>query len=326
MSDLLNPGFWAFVSVVAGIFTIFALGLQIQFGFGGLLNFGHVAFMAMAAYAMAILVVKAGMPLWAASAAGLGLAVLFGVLVGLPALRLRSDYLAISTIALGEIVRYLALNLQDLTGGPQGTINLLGPGRAASYNEAWLPFLSWVQVGLRSFLGDAANRDIAMTVIVWSLALVLLTGVRALVRSPWGRVLKAVRDDEGAAASFGKNAVLYKVQAFALGSALAGLAGLLYAFQFSFFSPQDFEPLTTFFAWVIVILAGTGSTWGLPVAAVIFATLFAGSRFLSIPPFVYFDAAERASLRLILIGLILIGLIAFRPQGLFGKREEMVLE
>ena len=139
-------------------------------------------------------------------------------------------------------------------------------------------------------------------------------------------MLRSVREDEDAASALGKNVFSYKLQALAVGAALAAIAGLFYSFQFSFFSPNDFDPLTTFFAYIIVILAGTARNWAVPVGAVIFGVIFAGTRFFDFPPFTYFGSADRAYLRLIIVGLILIGLMAFRPQGLFGKREEMVLE
>jgi branched-chain amino acid transport system permease protein len=326
MSGLANVQFWAFVGVVAGIFTIFALGLQVQFGFTGLLNFGHVAFMAIAAYTMAILVVKTGLPLWLASLVAIAVAIAFGLLIGIPTLRLRADYLAITTIAFGEIVRYVALNEQDLTGGPQGTINLSGAGRAASYNDDWLAFQRTVQGWLERLIGETATRDVTMLVIVWTVALAAVALLQFVVRSPWGRVLRAVREDEDAAAALGKNVFSYKLQALAVGAALGAVAGLFFAFQFSFFSPRDFEPLTTFFAYVIVILGGTARNWGVPVGAVIFGIVFAGTRFLDFWPLTEFDSAERAYVRLVVVGLILIGLMAFRPQGIFGRREELVLE
>lgn len=318
--------FWAFVGVVAGIYTILALGLQVQFGFTGLLNFGHAAFMAVGAYTMAILVVKAGWPLWGASLAAIAVAMAFGLLLGLPTLRLRADYLAITTIAFAEIVRYVAINEQGLTGGPVGTIALAGPGEAASYNREWLDFQGAVQDRLESVLGDDATRDVTMLILVWAVALVLLILVDAAVRTPWGRVLKSIREDEDAAAALGKNVFAYKLQALAIGAALAAIAGLFFAFQFSFFSPGDFDPLVTFFAYTIVILGGTARNWAVPVGAVLFGVIFAGTRFFDFPPFSLLDTAERAYVRLIVIGLVLIGLILFRPQGLLGRRDEMVLE
>jgi neutral amino acid transport system permease protein len=118
----------------------------------------------------------------------------------------------------------------------------------------------------------------------------------------------------------------YKLQVLALGSAFGGIAGLFYAWQFSFFSPADFQPLLTFFAWMIVILGGLGRVWSVPVGSLVFGFLFAGTRFLDFAPLSYLDSAERAYVRLIVIGLVILGLVLLRPQGILGRREEMVLE
>jgi branched-chain amino acid transport system permease protein len=318
--------FWSFVGVIAGIYTIFALGLQVQFGFTGLMNFGHVAFMAISAYTMAILVVKSDWPLWAASLAALGAGIGFGLLIGLPTVRLRADYFAITTIAFAEIVRYVALNWEALTGGSQGSIALAGPTSAASYNASWVEFQTRVGDWLSPIVGDEPNENVVMLVIVWVAAVVLLALTWFVMRSPWGRVLKAIREDEEATAALGKNVFWYKLQSLALGAALGAIAGLFYAYQFSFFSPGDFEPLLTFFAWTIVILGGTARVWAVPVGAIVFGVIFAGTRFFDFAPFTYFDAPERAYLRLVIIGLILIGLMAFRPQGLLGRKEDLVFE
>jgi branched-chain amino acid transport system permease protein len=326
MSTVLSLQFWAFVGVIAGIYTILALGLQVQFGFTGLLNFGHAAFMAVGAYTMAILVVKSGWPLWGASLAAIGVALAFGLLIGLPTLRLRADYLAITTIAFAEIVRYVAINEQGLTGGPVGTIALAGPGRATSYNAEWVDFQNGVRDRLEAVIGEHATKDVTMLVIVWVVALVLLALVEAMVRTPWGRVLRSIREDEDAAAAVGKNVFAYKLQALAVGAVLGAIAGLFFAFQFSFFSPGDFDPLVTFFAYTIVILGGAARNVAVPVGALLFGLVFAGTRFFDFPPFSLLDSADRAYVRLIVIGLILIGLMLFRPQGLLGRREEMVLE
>lgn len=321
MSTIASGDFWAFVFVVAGIYTILALGIQVQFGFAGLLNFGHVAFMAIGAYTMAILIVKEGWSTWLAAPAAVVVAALFGVLLGLPTLRLRADYFAIVTIAFSEIVRYVATNEDRLTGGSQGTINLAGAGKAAAYNGEWESFQSRVEDALH-----VGSKDVAMAVIVWSAAVLLMGAVSLAVRTQWGRILKSIREDEDAAASLGKNVFAHKLQALALGAALAGISGCFYAWQFSFFSPDDFAPLLTFFAWMIVILGGLGRTWSVAVGAVVFGVIFAGTRFFDFAPFTWFESAERAYLRLIVIGLLIIGLVLFRPQGILGRREEMVLE
>jgi branched-chain amino acid transport system permease protein len=321
VSALASGGFWAFVAVVAGIYTIFALGLQLQFGLAGLLNFGQVAFMAIGAYTMAILIVKEGWSTWLAAPLGVVAAGVAGLLLGIPALRLRADFFAIVTIAFSEIVRYVATNQDALTGGSQGTIALGKIGQAAEYNGQWEGFQARVQAWL-----GVSSKDVAMLVLVWVVAIVLLALVWFAVRTPWGRVLRAIREDEDAVAALGKNVLAYKLQALAIGSALAGIAGCFYAWQFSFFSPDDFAPLLTFFAWVIVILGGLGRVWAVPVGALVFGFLFAGTRFLDFAPLSYLSGPERAYLRLILIGLTIIGLVLARPQGILGKRDEMVLE
>jgi branched-chain amino acid transport system permease protein len=323
----LDAQFWTFVGVIAGIYAVFALGLQLQFGFTGLLNFGHVAFMAVSAYTMAILVIRTDMSIWFAALIAIVASMLFGLLIGLPTLRLREDYLAITTISLGEIVRYVALNNPGgLTGGPQGTIHMLGAGTAASYNAEFLRFRNRVQEFLEGIFGDVAGPNFTMMVLIWTVVIVLILLLQLLVNSPWGRVLKSIREDEDAASALGKNVFAYKLQSLALGAAIGAIAGLFFAWHFSFFNPRDFEPLITFFAYVIVLLGGTAKNWAVPVGAIIFAVIFAGTRFLDIWPLTELDSAQRAFLRLIVVGLILIGLMAFRPQGIFGKREEMVLE
>jgi ABC-type branched-subunit amino acid transport system permease subunit len=304
VSALTSGEFWAFVGVVAGIYTIFALGLQLEFGFTGLLNFGQVAFMAIGAYTMAILVVKEGWSTWLAAPLGVVAAAAAGLLLGVPALRLRADYFAIVTIAFSEIVRYVATNEGSLTGGSQGTIALGKVGVAAQYNGQWERFQARVQ----GWLG-VSSKDVAMLVIVWIVATILLALVWLAVRTP-----------------LGKNVPAYKLQVLALGSGLAGIAGLFYAWQFSFFSPDDFAPLLTFFAWMIVILGGLGRIWAVPVGAGVFGFLFAGTRFLDFRPLSYLSGADRAYVRLIVIGLVIIGLVLLRPQGILGKRDEMVLE
>jgi ABC-type branched-subunit amino acid transport system permease subunit len=321
VSTIASGEFWAFVGVVAGIYTLLALGIQLEFGFAGLLNFGHVAFMAIGAYTMAILVVKAGWSMWLAAPLAVLAAACAGVVLGLPTLRLRADYFAIATIAFSEIVRYIATNEDRLTGGSQGTINLAGAGEAAAYNGEWEQFQGWLQTTLH--LG---SKDVTMLLVVWLVALAGCAGLWAAGRTPWGRVLRAIREDEDAAAALGKNVFAFKLQALALGSALAGLAGCFFAWQFSFFSPDDFAPLVTFFAWMIVILGGPGRFFAVPAGALLFGVLFAGTRFFDFAPFSWFDSAERAYLRLLLIGLAIIGLVLFRPQGIMGRREELVLE
>jgi branched-chain amino acid transport system permease protein len=277
--------------------------------------------MAISAYSMAILVVKEGWSTWLAAPLAIVAAAVGGLLLGVSSLRLRADYFAIVTIAFSEIIRYVATNDSSLTGGSQGTIALGPIGTASEYNGDWSRFEGRVQHAL-----GFSSSDATMLVIVWTVAVVLLALTWLALRTPWGRVLRAIRDDEDAAASLGKNTFAYKLQALALGAALAGIAGLFYAWEFSFFSPDDFQPLLTFFAWMILLLGGLGRVWSVPVGALVFGFIFAGTRFLNFPPFTWVASDERAYIRLIIIGLIIIVLVVLRPQGLLGKRREMVLE
>lgn len=318
--------FWLFVAVIAGIYSIFALGLLLQFGVAGLPNFGNVAFMAVAAYTMAIAVVKFNLPMVVAAPLAIAASVLFGLVLAIPTVRLRADYLAITTISAGEIVRYLALNLQDVTGGSAGSVNMLGPGFAASYNKDWLAFQSRVQDLISNVLGQPVSTDLAMAVIVWPVAIGLTVAVWYMVRSPWGRVLRSIREDEEASMALGKDVFRYKLQAFSVGAALTGLAGLFLAWQVSSFSPDDFKPVLTFYAFIIVILGGKTTVWAVPIGALVFGLIFAGTRFLDFWPLSIFDSGERAFLRLMIVGIALIVLVIWKPQGFFGKRSEVALE
>ena len=326
MNVLLSMGFWSFVMVMAGIYTIFALGLHLQIGFTGIANFGHVAFMAIGAYVMAITVIRMDMPLWLASIVAVVTAMLVSVLLGLTTLKLREEYMAISTLAFAEIIRYTSMNATAVTGGVQGSTNLLGPGETARYNDGWQVFIAKVQDILGVVFGDLATRDFAMMVVIWIAAFALFALLQVLVKSPWGRSLKAIREDAESAMAMGKNVLSLRLQSMALGSALGAIAGLFHAYQFSFFQPLDFETLISFYAFIIIIMGGLGKNWGVPVGALIFGLIFGGTRLLNVWPLTTFSSAERAYLRFLIIGALLIWLVMRRPQGLFGKREEMLLE
>jgi ABC-type branched-subunit amino acid transport system permease subunit len=324
--DFLNPSFWLFVAVIAGIYGIMALGLYVQYSLAGLPNFGHVAFMAVAAYAMAIMVVRLDAPLVLAAFGGLLAAVVLAIIMGVPALRLRADYLAIATVAGGEIIRYLALNLSDITGGPIGSIGMLGPGKIAMYNGGWQALLDRLSGWVAPLIGRSPSHDAVMATIVWGSLLLLIALFHFLERSPWGRVLKGIREDETAVLAAGKNVVAFKMQALILGAILGGLSGLLLAWQIGVFSPMDFLPTLTFYAYLILILGGTNRIWAIPLGAILFSLLYSGTRFLNFFPLSLFDSGSRAFLRLFLVGLLLVLFMAFRPQGILGDRRQLLLE
>jgi neutral amino acid transport system permease protein len=323
--DFLNPSFWIFVATTGGIYSLMALGLYIQFSLAGLPNFGHVAFMAVGAYAMAILVARFGVPLPLAMLGGLLAAVVLAVLVGIPALRLRADYLAIATVAGGEIVRYLAINLQEITGGPIGSMGLLGPSQVATYNGGWQAMVRDLANWAEPVLGRFGQPDSVMAIICWLIVALCIFGLWLLERSPWGRVMQGIREDDIAVAAVGKNVVAFKMQALVVGALLGSLAGMLLALQIGVFSPEDYQPNITFYAYLILILGGMNRIWAVPIGAIIFTLFYTGTRFLNFYPLSLFDSGERAYLRLFIVGLLLVLFLAFRPQGIFGDRR-MILE
>ena len=241
----------------------------------------------------------------AASAAG-------GLLLGLPTLRLRADYFAITTIAAGEILRIAILNEQDTTGGPQGLRSASGPWRDA--NNDILDFFSGIGIEL--------DRRVPLLVLVWVTAVLVGLLLVYLGRTPWRRVLRAVREDEDATAAAGKPVFRYKLQALALGSAIAGLAGVFYTLFSTTLFPNNFEPIFTFVGFAILILGGIGSYFGVVVGSIVIAVIVSGTRFLDFP----LDADQVAALRFVVIGLLIMAIMAFRPQGLFGKKEELHLD
>jgi len=304
--------FWVGVGVLAATYGIFGLGLQLNVGTTGITNFGQAGFMAIGAYAMGILVVKEGWSWWWAMLAAIGLAMAAAVLVGLPSLRLRADYFAITTLAFAEIVRYLADNARSLTNGSQG---LLG------YNSGWFSLSVRLGNWLSSHGIHVPSFLFPLMLVSWALLIVLWLAVAALVRTPWGRVLRAIREDEDAAQALGKNTLAYKLQSLALSAALAAIAGFVLALNLTLLVPDQFDPVFTIFGYVIVILGGLGSYFGVLVGSVLLMTLVEGTRYVDLP----LASDKVAAIRFIIVGAVLIGLMAFRPQGLFGKKQEMLL-
>jgi branched-chain amino acid transport system permease protein len=309
--------FWVGVGILAGTYTIFALGLQLNVGFTGIVNFGQAGFMAIGAYTMAILVVKSGWSFWLAMPAAIVVAMAFGLLVGLPSLRLRADYLAIATIAFAEIVRLTAQNARGLTGGNQG---IFCEG-STCYDDTWRDFSDKIEGWLHSLGWSNPETLVPLLIVVWVVALVVTAALYFTQRSPWGRVLRAIREDEDAARSLGKNTLAYKLQSLVIAAALGALAGFFLALDLATVHPQDFVPLVTFIGYAVLVLGGLASYWGVAVGSIIMWTILEGTRLIDLP----ITPEREAAVRFIIVGLVLIGLMAFRPQGIFGKREEMVL-
>lgn len=308
---LWNADFWINVGVLATTYGVFALGIQLNVGTTGIFNFGQAGFMAVGSYGMGILVVKADVSFWLALVLGVLIAIAAALLVGLPSLRLRADYFAISTLAFSEIVRYVADNWDGLTGGNLG---LFG------YTDSWTAASARIDELLER-IGVAPRFLLPLLLVNVAILLASALLVLLLVRSPWGRVLRAIREDEDAARSLGKNTFAYKLQSLSLASSLAAVAGYMLAINISILSPANFEPVLTAYGYVIVILGGLGSYAGVVVGSLLLIFVLEATRYLELP----LSDARIAALRFMIVGAVLMALVVFRPQGLFGRREELTL-
>ncbi|MER8762305.1 branched-chain amino acid ABC transporter permease [Mesorhizobium sp. M0898] len=306
MMDLLSYG--AFFLTTALIFSLITLGLNLQWGLTGLFNVGVAGFVAIGAYTSALLTT----PDDAARLGGFDLPILIGwlgamllggvtaAITGIATLRLRSDYLAITTFGVAVVVQLVALNAQKLTGGPFG-IGFIPR-----------PFGGLAETPLLFNLSNLA--------IVSVVTLIVYLALEHLSRSPWGRVLKALREDERAAISLGKSARFYRVQAFAVGGAIMALAGALQAHFTGFIAPDNYLPALTFQVWVMLIVGGSGSNIGAVIGSILVWAIWAGSGALTSMLFSPEQQARAASLQIVAIGVMLCVILLVRPNGLFGDR------
>jgi branched-chain amino acid transport system permease protein len=317
----------ASLGLEAAVYALAAVGLNIHFGYAGLLNFGQVGFVATGAYGMGLAVTLWNLNPWLAVLVGLGFATVFALTLGVPTLRLRGDYLAIVTIAAAEIVRLLARStaLAEITRGAEGLHAFIGPFRA------WNPFDPSSEYGFGPF--QVGGNQFFAIVLGWGVTAIALVVVWQLMRSPWGRVVKAIREDEDAARALGKNAYWYKLQALILGGMIGGLAGMVQAIGKATIQPDSFVPAYTFFFWTVLILGGVGRIWSPVAGAMIFwamLTFFQGTLAALVNegliPTALMDPTQVNQIRFMLVGIGLAVLMVFRPQGIFGSREEMVLD
>lgn len=302
-------------------FALAAIGLGLHFGYAGLLNFGMAGFMAIGAYGYAISILSFGLPWFVAIGVSMLGAVVFAIILGIPTLRLRADYLAIVTIAAAEITRLLFMSqvFSEYTGSADGLNGYHAGFRGANP----LPeFDGQVGVGPWSFTDDQWwIRLFGIGLVVVALLVMFL-----LMRSPWGRVVKAVREDEDAVRSLGKNVFLYKMQALIIGGVFGALGGVVIALP-SAVVPQYYLPSLTFFVWTALLLGGAATLFGPVLGAVLYWALMA---FLAgiLPAmasegWLPLTSAQAGNLRFILVGVALALLVAFRPQGILGNKKEM---
>jgi branched-chain amino acid transport system permease protein len=284
------------IAVLVAIAAIVELGLNLQWGLTGLVNFGVVGFFALGAYTAALIGQAGGGPFGGLAAGALACAASSAVLALLSA-RLEDDYLAIVTIGFGEVVRLIVLNEAWLTGGALG--------------------ISGIQPPFTTLVAADAYPTLFLGVVAAALAIVFVM-LEALVRSPFGRALRAVRDDDVVTAALGKRILVLRVKAFAVGGAVIGIAGALHAYYLTYIDPSQFTPILTAYAFMAVIAGGRGSNTGLLVGAGAIMALIEGTRFLKdLIPFL--DGTRLAAFRLGLIGVGIILLLIHRPQGLLAE-------
>jgi len=365
------------LTFLIGVFAMLALALNLHWGYTGLFNIGIIGFMAVGIYTTAVLSKSAsmtqpaagstggfGLPLWMGIIGGVIAAALFGGLVALPALRLRADYFAIVTVGISEIVRFTVLetSFQKVQlfgywtglGGGSGLIIDFDPTDRLLETFGLLEWYSGFVEDLGGQFGMGSNPKPVFDSLLWGLILlVFLVGFYILLQrtgnSPYGRVLKAIREDEEATKSLGKNTNRFKIKAFMLGCALMGLGGILFYAEQGAITPNAFRPRITFFVWIALIIGGAGSNTGSVAGGAIFAAfLFRGPIFfkniveetfevdavntfgqavspltgLDPVPLLVYTVDNLNQLQLVIMGLVLIYLMHNRPEGVFGHRKE----
>ena len=324
---ILTNALEASVGLQTVVYALAAIGLNVHFGYTGLLNFGQSGFLAVAAYGLAVTVSSFGLSFWLGIFLGLAGAVVLAILLGIPTLRLRADYLAIVTIAAAEIIRLTvrSVTFEGTFGGSDGRQAFAGDFYKLN------PYPVKSNYGFGQFGFD--ERRMWILTVGWALVAVACLIVFLLMRSPWGRVLKAIREDEDAVRSLGKNVYAYKMQSLIIGGVLGSLGGFVYALGQASIQPDIFGTDTTFFAYTVLILGGAARV-GAPVvgAAIFWVVLSLTDNVLSeaiqggyISRSVL-DTSQVGQVRFMLVGLLLMMLMIFRPQGIFGDKREIALD
>ena len=279
------------ILVIAGIYTILTLSLNLVVGYTGLASLGHIAFACIGAYTSSLLALSLGISPWIGLIVGAILASILGVIIGYPSLRLKGDYLALATLGLGIIVYSIAKNWVSLTRGPMGL-----PGIPRFSLFGWEISATW------SYL-----------VLVFVFVFITYFAIKNITNSPFGRILKGVREDEISVMAMGKNVNKYKLIVFVVGAFFAGIAGSLYAHYITFIDPSSFTVMESIVVLLMVVFGGMASLRGSFAGAAILVIFPELLRFLGMP------SSVAAPLRQMIYGLLLIVLMIRRPQGLLGK-------
>jgi len=311
MDALALLSYGTFFLTFAGIFAVMALGLNLQWGFTGLFNVGVAGFVAVGAYASALLTGAPepgrfggfGLPVVLGWVGAMALSGLAAFIVGLAALRLREDYLAITTFGIAVVIQLVALNATALTGGPFGIQSIPKP--------------------FSTMLGSGMAWNLAYLALVLAVLGLVWWALERLVASPWGRVLRAIREDEAAAASLGKRASAFRLTSFVIGCMVMGLGGALYAHFVGYIAPEDFLPVLTFQIWAMLIVGGSGNNAGAVLGAVLVWGIWTISGGLLRDVLPVAEQARGAALQVVLIGVLIATILVLRPRGVLGERASV---
>ncbi len=321
-----------FIGFNACYYAIAAIGLNVQFGYAGLLNFGQAAFMAAGAYGVGQTASIFGISLWWGVLIAIAYSVFLGLLMGVPTLRLRADYLAIVTIASAEIVRLVvrSVKFRDQFGGTDGLKDF-----ADTFQQVG------IDLGLKSageygfWIFTFSGRNLWNLIVGWSLVAIFGVIVWLLMKSPWGRVLKAIREDEDAVRSLGKNVFSYKMQALVLGGVIGSFAGMMLALGNANVQPDNFSRDLTFFVLTGLVLGGVAKVTGSIVGPMVFWGIYSFldgflrelvDKPVRIGDFTLLQSTDVGVVVFMVMGILLVLLMVYRPQGLFGNKKEMAFE
>ena len=279
------------ILILIGIYVILSASLNLIAGYTGLLSIAHAAFYGVGAYVAALMALKLHSPFLVNIICAVVLSGLLGALVGIPSLRIRDDYFVIATFAFQVITFSVLNNWVSVTAGPMGLPGIPQP----------------------TVFGLKITSHVSFLVLVGVFCALILWATQRIVRSPFGRVLKAIREDEVFSQAAGKNVAAYKVLVFVIGAGMAAVAGVMYAYYVSFIDPTSFTVMESIFILSIVIIGGAGSLWGPVVGAVVLVALPELLRFIGLP------SSVAANLRQIIYGGLLVGFMMWRPRGFLGE-------
>ena len=298
--------FLVYLSIMMGIYAILSLSLNLQYGFTGLANFGHVVFFCLGAYISTIIVLVFKMPFILGLLGGMVVAGLFGYIISIPTANLKEDYWAIATLAAAEIVRIFFLNEDWVVGG--------GPYQGGAFGIGGIP------QPLRSLFSAHTYPFFYLAIVLVCLAATYII-INTLTQSPFGRVIKSIREGDNLPQALGKDVKRFRMKVMAIGGSFGGLAGCLWAHYHGFISPNQFLPLETFIIWAMVIVGGKANNKGAILGAVIVMIFYNSTRFLK--DYIPIEAVTLASLRMVAIGILIVVAMLFMKEGLIKEKKTL---